>query len=100
MGLPWPAAAATDPLHWFNAPLEAMHLPPLKLCGTFPCDLASPAAMLHLSEDDVWGLVSSRRVHSIGCTAYGRLIFDGATIKPFETGVRSQATLEGNRADL
>ena len=48
----------------------------------FLCDLATVAVILQLSEADVWCLVDSRRVHPIGRTSDGRLIFDGVTVKP------------------
>jgi hypothetical protein len=58
-----------------------MNFPPLKPCGVFPCSLATAAAILRLSEAEVWTLLAANRLHPIGRTRDGQLVFDGAKLK-------------------
>ena len=58
-----------------------MNLPLLRPCGVFPCSLATVAAILRLSEAEVWTLLVASRLHPISRTRDGQLVFDGATLK-------------------
>jgi hypothetical protein len=58
-----------------------MNFPLLKPCGVFPRSLATAAAILRLSEADVWTLLVAGRLHPISRTRNGQLVFDGAALK-------------------